>query len=164
MSEDGVPVVLPNDTKLVIKKTDYPGRWEWLRGDGAELGLIVALRNVGLGPAVIENAELVVERGRARRPLLGLIITSVPVVDEKFFVTFRMPANRTFLPALRDSQTKLTLTVRYHPPSAAEHQWTTVVYWPEPNTRRGHAATDGWLLYKQFEVGPPPEEAPSIVR
>jgi hypothetical protein len=158
MGEEGVAVVLPNETKLVIKKTDYPGRWERLPGDSdiAELGLIVAFRNVGLGPAVIDDADLAVERGRAHRPLRGLSTSSVPVVGEKFFVTFRIPANRTFLPALRNAHTKLRLTVRYHPPSAAEHRWTAVSYWPEPNTRRGRAAEDGWLLYSQFEVGPPP--------
>lgn len=157
LGEEGIPVVLPNSTKLVIRKTDYPGRWELLRGDNAELGLIVALRNIGLGPAVIESAELMLERGRVHRSLQGLT-ASVPAVGERFYVTFRMPASRTYLPAFRDGQTRLTLTVRYRPPSAAERRWTAVSYWPEPNARRGFAAEDGWLLYSRFEVGPRPEE------
>jgi hypothetical protein len=157
LGEEGVSVVLPKSARLVIRKTNYPGRWERLPSDSNELAVIVALRNVGLGPAVVESAELVMERRRFRRTLQGLT-AGVPAVGERLYVTFRMPANSTYLAAMRDTQTGLTLTVRYRPPSATERHWTRVSYWPEANQRGRFAAEDGWLVVTQFEVGPRPEE------
>ena len=151
---DSLKVILPGNISMDIEKTAYPGRWAVVGPHGDELAVIVALRNVGLGPAILESADLAIQRNASHLNLTGLA-TGVPAVGEKAYVTFRTRATGRALTLMRHTDTKAALTVKYRSPAAAEPRWTTVTYWPTFQT--GQPLRDihkGWLYYGSFEIGP----------
>ena len=148
--EDGVPLVLPGNESLFIRLTDYPGRWQRAGGD---LAIVVALRNVGRGPAILECAELAIP-GR-KRSLIGLA-NGMPIPDGKVYVTFRVAVSNDLLRLMKSRKTTLKLSVTYSSPVVSSKQWIEVPYWPVPRAQVLPGNEEGWLQHGAFKVGPEP--------
>lgn len=101
-----------------------------------ELVFICCLRNVGLGPAVVEEAQLLVtQRNRHLLTMQGLA-DNAPVINDRVLVSFRSREARkmrqheyaVFVTALQVASSRVVLSLRYRSPASRELRSTTASY------------------------------------
>ncbi|HEY6277753.1 MAG TPA: hypothetical protein VIX86_15630 [Streptosporangiaceae bacterium] len=101
-----------------------------------ELVFVCCLRNVGLGPAVVEQARLLITQGNRELLAIDGLADNAPVVNDRVLVTFRSRDGRkmrqsefvAFVAALADAGSRAGLSLQYRSPSSRELRSTTVSY------------------------------------
>lgn len=101
-----------------------------------ELVFVCCLRNVGLGPAEVEKAQLLISlRNRNLLTVQGLA-DNAPVINDRVLVSFRSRDGRkmrqsdfvTFVESLTSPGSTIILSLHYRSPSSRERRSTNVTY------------------------------------
>jgi hypothetical protein len=124
---------------LRFSALDTPGhvqsrvRYERRRPD---LSFIFCLRNVGVGPGVIEDAKMkVIQRNKDLLTVNGFV-DDVPAVNRRVLATFRSRDGRkmsqsehvALVHTLQGTSGRVELSLRYRSPSSMQRRLTTVTY------------------------------------
>jgi hypothetical protein len=143
LDPDGIYVTLAGGEGMVFRfrSVDVSGHVQSrVRYDDRHPDVVFTFcfRNVGVGPAVIENARLLISGGR--RNLLnttGFADLNVPIVDRRVMVSFRSGAkgsklsqggHMALVEGIDKADCRITVSLNYRSPSSNERRATAVTY------------------------------------
>ena len=101
-----------------------------------DLAFICCLRNVGLGPAVVEGAQLLIAQRKHNLFTMPGHADNAPIINDRVLVSFRLREARKmrlseyeeFVAGLAGADSRISLSLRYRSPSSGELGSTTASY------------------------------------